>query len=275
VLRTETSDRAKGPDPAHRYRAIEAAAIRLRAEGQTYDMLEALVESVYGAEAARFELAEGEEPSSERDEENLAKVRAGVMAAIATYDGPASRALFDASLLAGASEEQLAECFNVDPLETAAYRHLFFDRNVFPNAFHLITYIASRPVEGGEQLLLRIAQSQGFDAIVAQYGLNQTLTPEAALQNVLHADAAAYQRYRELPITHQSTKDVRALGKQVVETAKAIQKVQESRTAAAERMRSRRDDEEFILVAAPANPTLRELLAAGGEIASPADTSLT
>jgi hypothetical protein len=266
-------------DPARRYKAIQAAAIRTRATGESYDMLEALVESVYAAEQARFEpvpieLADGEEPAEhdpaaelEREKHALSEVERGVRAAITSYDVDITRSLFDACLLAGATETELAQNFSVDPLETAAYRHLFFDRNVFPNAFHLSHYIASRPE--AEQTLLRIAQTQGFNAIAMQYGMGQPISPEIALTNMLAADTAAHRKYRELPISHQSTKDVRALAKQITTTAQAIHKVQESKSAAAERLKKNRTDEEFVLVPGPRNPTLAELMAMGGAIATP------
>lgn len=266
-------------DPARRYKAIQAAAIRTRANGDSYDMLEALVESVYEAERARFEpasieLAEGEEPAEhdaaaelERERAALADVERGVRAALTTYDVAVTRQLFDACLLAGATEAELAHAFSVDPLETAAYRHLFFDRNVFPNAFHLTHYIAGRPDE--EQTLLRIAQTQGFGAIAMQYGMGQPISPEIALTNMLAADTAAHRKYRELPISHQSAKDVRALAKQITTTAQAIHKVQESKSAAEARLKSKRNDEEFVLIPGPRNPTLAELMAMGGAIALP------
>lgn len=282
---SETSDRTSSIDPARRYKAIEAAAIRTRANGESYDILEALVESVYSAESARFALPEPEptddvelEAARAREladlsDAHIAAVRRGVRSAIATYDVPMTRQLFDACLLAGADETDLAQAFSVDPLETVAYRHLFFDRNVFPNAFHLSHYIATR-TDPGEETILRIALNQGFEAIVMQYGLGQPISPEAVLTNVLAADAAAHRRYRELPITSQATKEVRALTKQVVATAQAIHKVQESKTAAAERMKGRKHDEDFVLVPGPVNPTLDDLLAAGGVIAVPEGNKL-
>lgn len=236
------------------------------------------MESVYSAEHARFvELGEGEEPAKDEPEEHaralarekqaLAEVERGVRAAMATYDVQMTRELFDACLLAGASEEDLARDFGVDPLETVAYRHLFFDRNVFPNAFHLSHYIASRP--DSEMTILRVAQTQGYGAIALQYGMGQPISPEIALTNMLAADTAAHRKYRELPISHQSAKDVRALAKQITATAQVIHKVQESKTAAAERAKNKRDDEEFVLVPGPRNPTLAELMAMGGAIAVP------
>lgn len=273
-------------DPARRYKAIEAASIRAGRNGETYSVLEALVESVYSAEQSRFPapvpiaapadateeaLAELErqflEAEAAQQRDALADVERGVRAAMSTYDVQMTRELFDACLLAGATEADLARDFGVDPLETAAYRHLFFDRNVFPNAFHLSHYIASRP--DSEMTLLRIAQTQGYSALAVQYGMGQPISPESALTNMLAADAAAHRKYRELPITHQSQKDVRALAKQITATAQAIHKVQESKTAAAERAKGKRDDEEFILVPGPKNPTLAELMAMGGAIAVP------
>lgn len=277
-------------DPARRYKAIQAASIRAVRKGETYDALEALVESVYGAEQARFEMpapfdpldpAHLERSAEERTalevksiadcnaavRKHLAEVERGVRAAMATYDVQMTRELFNACLLAGATEDELARDFGVDPLETIAYRHLFFDRNVFPNAFHLSHYIASRPAS--EETLLRIAQTQGYGAIALQYGMGQPISPEIALTNMLAADTAAHRKYRELPISHQSAKDVRALAKQITATAQVIHKVQESKTAAAERAKNKRDDEEFVLVPGPRNPTLAELMAMGGAIAVP------
>lgn len=263
-------------DPARRYRAIEAAALRAQSRGAQYDVLDACVESVYAAEAHRFDRYEDGElvPQTDVEVEGYRQqILAGVTSALASFDAVDARRLFDACLLAGASDEQLTASFYVDPLETAAYRHLFFDRNVFPNAFHVVHYIASRASDA-EKTLLRIAHAQGFSAIAAQYGVAQQVTPEMALENVLMADADMYRRHRELPLTHQSIKDVRALGKQVVATAQAIQKVQESRAVAAQRSKMKRDDEDFVLVTGPANPTLEELLAAGGVIAVPPETKL-
>lgn len=234
----------------------------------SYDVTDAMVECVYAA------FASDETVDTQTIERELDQVRAGVIAAVASNSVPTVRVLFDACLLAGATDSQLAAAFAVSPYEARAYRHLFFDRNVFPNAFHVVHYIATRQTEH-EQELLRIAQSQGFAAIATQYGLPHTVTPESALENVLAADVAIYRRHRELPLTHPAIKDIRALGKQVVETAKAVQKVQESRVAAAERKRTRTDDEDvFELIPGPANPTLEELLAAGGELATPAEKPL-
>lgn len=267
---TASPDEPRRFDPAHRYRAVERAAARARAEGESYDLLDALTESVHGSSS--WEPAEGQDVE-EATRAELAEVRRGVVAAVQSFDSQVVQPLFDACLIAGATAEQLAVSFAVDPREYAAYKWLFFDRDVFPNAFHLVQYIATRPHEQ-EQLLLRTAQSQGFEAIASQYGIHHPVTPENALENVLAADAATYRRYRDLPITHQATKEVRALGKQVVATAQAIQKVQDSKSAVAARLRARNNDEEFVLVTGTVNPTLQQLLEAGGEMALPTDSGV-
>ena len=234
-----------------------------------------MVESVLSAHGEVFarELPEDatDEARKAADAELLECVRAGVLAAVASYDIPTTRNLFEACLLAGASSADLEQHFAVSAYETAAFSHLFFDRTVFPNAFHIVHYIASQSEE--EQVLLRIAQAQGFDAIALQYGSARTVTPESALENVLIADAASYRRYRELPITNQSAKEVRALGKQVVATATAMQKVHDAKSAALQRSKSAHDDVDFEIIPGPPNPTLAELLAAGGQIAVLAEPS--
>lgn len=257
----EISDLRSSIDPARRYNALVRAALRARDEGTSFDMLERMVELV----AARFELAEGE---SEGD--LLERVEVGVRSAVATYDSPTARHLFDACLLAGASAEDLEAAFSVSEFETAAYATLFFDRSVFPNAFHVIGYVASRESEE-ERALLRVAQQQGFDAIAAQYGVCKPVSPEAAVADVLAADAAAYRRVRDMPVTHRSAKEVRERGKQVVNSAVAMQKIRDSKSLALERGKDVRKDD-FIIVPAPANPTLAELMAAGGVIATPRES---
>lgn len=266
---TEFSEVRTSYDPARRFKAHVKAAHAAGLAGESYDLFEAMVESVLGAHGSALAAPLPDDASDKQraaaDIDLIEGIQRGVRAAVATYDIPSARNLFEACLLAGASSEDLEREFAVSAYETAAFSHLFFDRTVFPNAFHVVSYIASQSKD--DQDLLRIAQAQGFDAIATQYGSAREVTPEAALANVLAADAANYRRYRELPITDQTTKEVRALGKQVVATATAMQKVHDAKSVTMQRSKAAREGDDFVIVPGPANPTLLELLDAGGRIA--------
>lgn len=231
------------PDPRHRYHAI--AGLKRSPE----NAIERALLHVLDPKA---------HPATKLEGETLKSVRA----ACASFQNQAARYLFDACLLGRATPEELEEAFGVTRGETAAYATLFFDRGVFDNDFHVIGYIAQESDPQAHELL-KEGFTKGFRALRFKYASEPTPpSPEATLQRIFEADAQTYMQHRATPLTNRSVKEVRALGKHVIATAQALDKVKAPVVETA-----RDDDTQFVLENSPANPTLDELLAAGAKLA--------
>lgn len=235
-------------DPRHRYHAI---ADRTRAPVNAYEI-------------ALLSLLEPTAKLPARPEPEVVK---SVQAACMSFQTDRVRALFDACLLAEATSEELSETFNVERGEYAAYETLFFDRSVFKNDFHVIAYIAAEPDEMARELL-RDAFSKGFRALKFKYAsAAEAMSPQEAMQYMLEEDLQLYRAYRATPPTAKTSAGVRALGKQVLATAQALGKTAAQAPAGDEDSAPRDEDAQFVLDNGPTNPTLEELLAAGGKLA--------
>lgn len=185
-----------------------------------------------------------------------------VVAALASYDVPAVRMLFDACLLGKALPEELAQAFNVSPAEVEAYTTLFFDTEVFTNDFHVIAWIAQR--EETARATLKEAHTKGFRAIRFQYAADRSPpSVETTLTQVLEADTRAYLSLGHILPGDSRHKDVAALRKQVVTTASVLHKIANPVDAPQEAS----GDDEFVIKPRPPNPTLEQLVARGGQIA--------
>jgi hypothetical protein len=234
----------KAPDPRHRYYAIATPTRKPE------DQIELALHCV---------LTNREDLMSAESREALD----GVHAALSSYAQPTVRALFDACLLGRATDEDLNAAFGVSLEEARAYRTLFFDRAVFQNDFHIIAYIRSVKDEAAREML-KEAHMKGFRVLRDRYAMQDVpLDPETALQQVLEGDLQFYLRSRETPLTHRAAKEVRALGKHVVATAQAVNRVKPvapPKTAGDANI-------DFVIEKAEPNPTLEELLARGAELA--------
>lgn len=193
----------------------------------------------------------------------------GVEAALASYDVPQVRALFDASILGKATAGDLAEAFAVTPEEAEAYMLLFFDRAVFVNDFHVIAWIS-----GIEDEALRkrytAAHTHGFRTLRFEFSSRAVAPgPAEALAAVLEADSRTYLQNRHLPLSDERTKELRALGKQVQAGAQALVKAGvAAATAPGTAGATEGTREEFVLQHRPPNPTLEELVAKGIPVVS-------
>lgn len=189
-------------DPRRRYHAI---AKLLRAPETDY-------------ERALDTLLKEEDPAVDLDEGILR----AVTQAYGSFQVPRVRALFDASLLGRGTPAELKEAFGVSEEETAAYAHLFFDRSVFPNDFHIIAFIG-QGTDKETEALLKEAYTKGFRSLRFRYASETSPpTPDVTLQRIFEADAQHYMRHRETPLTAKAVKEVRALGKHVISTAQAL-----------------------------------------------------
>ena len=248
---TRTEVPPKLPDPRQRYRAL--------AEGQR------VPETPF--EEALQRLLQGD-PAAGADDEAVAR-------ALQSYRIPSVRSLFDACLLAGGTPDELEEAFQVSQAEYAAYAHLFFDKAVFHNSFHVIAYIASLKDEGTRELL-KEAHTQGFRALRYKYaGETSPPAPEHTVQRMLEADSKRYAELLQTPLTDASIKEVRALGKQVLAGALALNRISGGggaggaggAGAGGEGADAGAETPDYVIQSGAKNPTLAELLAAGGEIA--------
>lgn len=185
-----------------------------------------------------------------------------VVAALASYDVPAVRMLFDACLLGKATSDELSQAFNVSPAEAEAYSSLFFDVSVFTNDFHVIAWIAQR--EEAARATLKEAHTKGFRAIRFQYAADRNPpSVETTLSQVLEADTRTYLSLGHVAPGDPRHKDVAALRKQVVTTASVLYKIATPTDAPQEAS----GDDEFVIKPRPPNPTLEQLVARGGQIA--------
>jgi len=182
-----------------------------------------------------------------------------------SYQDVRVRALFNACLLGGATPEQLEEVFHVSVEETAAYTHLFFDVSVFQNSFHVFGYIAGL-AEESERALLQEGYTKGFRALQFRYApAPEALSPETVLGQVFEANAREYIRQQAIvPPTSKAAAGLRALNKQVLAEAQALDKLGAGAKAAAA---AEKNNLEFIIQTGPSNPTLEDLLRHGAELA--------
>lgn len=205
------------------------------------------------------------EQTAQSDTSVSADVLRAVRAAFASYQNPKVRALFNASLIGGATAEQLEDVFGISQEETAAYTHLFFDVSVFQHHLHTVGYIGTIPDES-ERALLQEGYTKGFRAIQFRYApAPEKISPENVLAQVFEANAREYIKQQAIvSVTHDAAPALRALNKQLMAEAQALDKMGMSARAAAKQ----KDGElEFVIKSGPVNPTLSELLEKGAEIA--------
>lgn len=240
--------KTRTPDPRHRYHAI-AEGWRAPADDLERALAYLLDPKTVGSvsvDAATLE---------------------GVQAACASYSIPAVRTLFDASLLGGAEPDDLEEVFEVSQAEAAAYVHLFFDRASFQNALHCIAWIASIG-DVDSQRTLRDAFTRGFAAIRLEYAPAQAaLTPMETMQELLNADARKYAKYKDLPLSDKTSKEVRALGKHLLTGTAVLSR------SAPKAPEAKSDDVTFVIESGVANPTIDDLAAMNIEIAQKPETT--
>lgn len=230
-------------DPRHRYHAV----------------LEGTRKPETSFEIALDHLLHGTELSTESPV--LAAVLDSVEAALASFDLKTARTMFDACLLGLGTPEELQAAFDVPVAETQAYAHLFFDRSVFQNGFHVMAYIASVEDEDVRSLL-QSAHTRGFRELRFKYAAErETPAPDEIMSRVLEADARQYMRDRNIPLSDPRSKQVFALGKHVIDTAQVLAK-----TPVAKAQAEGAEGEEFVIQSGPLNPTLDELLSKGVEI---------
>lgn len=226
------------PDPRHRYFAIDQGT---RVAASAYE--HALAHLLHGTDL---------------DAAVTPEVLAATTAALHSYDVVNVRRLFDAALLGGGTPEELLKYFRVPENEYTAYAHLFFDRSVFPNAFHTMAWI-STVVDVPTKELYREAYTQGFRAMRFKFAPDGTgADVDDALSLMMQADARAYYDAR-VPLGDRRGKDLRVLGKQVLSTATTLAKV----AKAAPDEESSSNAPEFVVQSRPANPTLQDLLDRG------------
>lgn len=233
------------PDPRHRFHAVLAGS---RAITTPYEI------------ALDHLLHETKLPES-FDE----RVLKATEAALTSFDVAPVRGLFDASLLGLATADDLAEAFSVSKEETEAYAHLFFDRSVFANDFHVIAYIGTVSDKDIRELL-QDAHTKGFRMLRFKYAADTAPpAPDQTLMRMFEADARQYLQEQNLPLSNKRVKEVRALGKQVLSTAQTLAKVPSAASAA--KSASETDvPHDFVIQSGPLNPTLDELLSKGVEI---------
>lgn len=185
---------------------------------------------------------------------------AAVNGALGSFEAGTARTLFDACLLGKATAADLREAFGVAESETAAYRSLFFDRGVFPNDFHVISFISSEK-DAKARELLREGYTKGFRALRFKYAPSvEPASPETTLQRIFEADSQLYMQQKDIPLTNKSVKELRSLGKHVVTTAQVLTKFGAAREV------PRDETTDFVIESGPENPTLKDLLAQGIEI---------
>lgn len=205
----------------------------------------------------------------EYPEDLSADIRAGVEAALATYEVEGARMLFDACLIGKATVEDLAEAFRVAPEEATAYSTLFFDRDVFHNDFLLIAWIG-RLANEATRLRLQEAHTKGFRALRFEYAaLTEGPSAAHALEQLLETDARTYMKASHIPLGDPRSKELRVLGKQVQASAQALAKVNAPvKGADAAGGEGASSEGEFVIKPRPANPTLEELVAQGISVVS-------
>lgn len=235
------------PDPRRAYHSVRNGA--------------PLAGSKYAA-ALHWLLTDSDSPEFPRDsfDEDLL---GGVERAWTSYHTPAAQWLFDAALLARATDEDLA-AFGVTPAEAAAYRALFFDRSVFPNDFHVIAYIQSAlQVSPLYHELLELAHTGGISALHVRYAGHTAISPTAVVENMLSGDARQYFKQQGVAAGHRAVKDVRALGKQVldaVQVANALVPAKGAQTDA--------EPAQYVIQRTPPNPAITQLIELGIEFTS-------
>lgn len=188
-----------------------------------------------------------------------AGVVGAVSAALSSYDVENVRDLFDACLLARATSEELEEAFHVTPGEYAAYAHLFFDRSVFSNDFHVQAYIALQ--DGPRREILKEGFVRGFSTLRVKYAGAQALSPEAVVSQMLTRDAQLYAAAQDIPLGDKRTKAARDLGKQLLATVVTATKVASPKDEAVSA-----GEAEFVIQSGPKNPTLEDLASRGIEV---------
>lgn len=231
------------PDPRRRYHAVAAG---FRASETPYELaLEALLHGDTcdtSLESAVFD---------------------GVTAALTSYENPTVRRLFDAALLGRATDEELHQSFDVAIEEARAYRHLFFDLTVFPNAFHVVAWIGQEP-DVAQRDFLREAHLHGFRTLRFRFAPGGAPSAVEALERMLEIDARQFVDVSTMSMSDDRQKNLVALRKGIVTTTQALGKAGAAVAAAAPE--SSTEDSEFVLQSRPANPTIDELLARGIEV---------
>lgn len=227
------------PEPRHRYRAVLTGS---RKAATPYEV--ALSHLIHG------------EPLSEE----AALLLDAVDAAFQSFDTDKVRDLFDACLLGRGGEEALETHFHVSPAEYAAYCHLFFDRGVFSNDFHVQAYIAAQRDDARREIL-KEGFTKGFDALRIKYAGAQQLTPEEALQQIFSRDVQLYVAQQDIPLGDKRVKELRALGKQVLNSATVTSKVATPKETVVAS-----GSVEFVIQSGPMNPTLDDLMNRGVEV---------
>lgn len=189
--------------------------------------------------------------------------------ALHDYDTEGVRRLFDACILGRATLEELEEAFGVSRAEGEAYMHLFFDRGVFQNDFHVIAYIAS-VLDETARTFMKEGYTKGFRALRYKYASDrEPPSIVTSVQRMFEADALQYLEKRDVALDDRTVKELRTLGKHVLAEAQVLAKI-----AAPAPDKASGDGDgapkttEFVIQSGPLNPTLDQLLSKGIVIAN-------
>lgn len=132
-----------------------------------------------------------------------------------------SRHVFNALLLAKASDDQICAGLDTSVTALAPYKRLFFDRGVFRNALDVIGYVKNLDVADEVRAHYRTAIEQGPEFLINKFrvGARPSVDPRMAIQLVLNDSTDRFVSHRGQKIDSALAKEAMRWGAQALQAA--------------------------------------------------------
>ena len=133
--------------------------------------------------------------------------------------------VLDALLMAKADDKAVAEALGLTDAALAVYRHLFFDRTVFPHAFAVRRYAKELPNDATEEYKsYEQALTEGPEALLNQYRIGDIPLADSldVARRVMTELHSRVREHRNRPLTTRTAQEALKAGKVAVDVASTL-----------------------------------------------------